>query len=59
MVEYYQKSINKEEDSDSNRSPLAYIITLGKIIMSVCKDQALIMKLEPLLLPVIESSLAP
>jgi hypothetical protein len=41
------------------RSPVAYVQAISKILMSVSRDKELITKLEPVMMPMIISSLEP
>jgi hypothetical protein len=41
------------------RSPVAYVQAISKIMMSVSRDKELITKLEPVMMPMIISSLEP
>lgn len=45
------------DDDDDDRSPIAYVQALIKIVMSVSKDKLLIGKLENIIMPMIEHSL--
>lgn len=59
IVTHYQNNRNDINNDDNGRSPVAYVQAICKIVMSVHKDQALISKLEVIIMPLIDSSLSP
>lgn len=62
IVDYYMRNRTQEQAAvvdEMARSPVAYVQAISKIVMSVCRDTELISKLEPVMMPMIISSLEP